>query len=160
MPGDLLGHLIEPTAPSYTWLWVAAALVCLIVLWYAGLYWWTTAERDRGEPSLIASARMALQRRRALRVLQGIQNRYRAGDITSAGAGAELSEELRRFLHDVTGVRAQYVQVPDIVSVSGGVLAPAGPVLADLADAQFNAHSRVDIDVTAQSAEDLVRRWT
>ncbi len=55
---------------------------------------------------------------------------------------------------------ARYVQVPDMAAVSGGALAPAAPVLADLEDAQFNAQSTVDIGTSGAAAEDLVRQWT
>jgi len=52
------------------------------------------------------------------------------------------------------------VQVPDITTVAAGALAPAAPVLADLADAQFNAASTVGIDAVSRAAQDLVREWT
>lgn len=152
--------LIGPTPYSSIWTWIAVALTVLTVLWYAGVFWWTAPGRTHSEPSVIGSARGALQRRRALRAIQSIQSDYRTGQLTAAAAGAALSEEVRHFLHDATGLRAEYVQVPDIASVSGGVLAPAAPVLADLEDAQFNARSTVDIGAVGHVAEELVRRWT
>jgi hypothetical protein len=160
VPDDLLGYLIGPTPYSSVWLWLAAALIVLILLWYGGVLWWTAPGRPHSEPSVIGSARAALQRRRALRAIQAIQNRYRAGELTDAETAGELSDEVRRFLREVTGLRAEYVQVPDIAAVSGGVLAPAADVLADLEDAQFNAASLIDIDATARTAEELVRQWT
>lgn len=160
MPDDLLGNLIGPTPYSSVWLWLAVALAVLTVLWYVGVFWWTAPGRTRSEPSVIGSARMALQRRRALRAIQAVQNHYRAGEMTRTAAAAALGEQVRRFLHDTTGVRAEYIQVPDIPTVSGGVLAPAAPVLADLEDAQFNAGSTVGIDAVSHAAEELVRGWT
>ncbi len=160
MPDDLLGGLIGPTPYSSVWLWLAVALAVLTVLWYIGVFWWTAPGRTRSEPSVIGSARVALQRRRALRAIHAIQNHYRTGELMAVAAAAALGEQVRRFLHDATGVRAEYVQVPDIAAVSGGVLAPAAPVLADLEDAQFNAGSGVDIGATGQAAEELVRQWT
>ncbi|CAN7682291.1 hypothetical protein [Mycolicibacterium frederiksbergense] len=160
MPDDLLGGLIGPTPYSSIWLWLAVALAVLTVLWYIGVFWWTGPGRTHSEPSVIGSARAALQRRRALRAIQAIQNQYRTGELTATAAAAALGEHVRRFLRDTTGVRAEYVQVPDMAAVSGGVLAPAAPVLADLEDAQFNAGSGVDIGATGQAAEELVRQWT
>lgn len=160
MPDDLLGYLIGPTPYSSVWLWLAAALIVLTALWYAGVFWWTAPGRQHSEPSLVGSARVALQRRRALRSINAIQNRYRAGQLAAPATGAALSEEVRRFLHQATGLRAEYVQVPDIAAVGGGVLAPAATVLADLEDAQFNADSVIDIEATARAAEELVRQWT
>lgn len=160
MPDDLLGYLIGPTPYSSVWLWLAAGLITCVLLWYGAVFWWTAPGRRRSEPSLVGSARIALQRRRALRAIHAIQNRYRAGELTAAGTGAALSEEVRRFLRDATGLPAEYVQVPDIVTVSGGVLAPSATVLADLEDAQFNTASTIDIEATARAAEELVRQWT
>jgi len=160
VPDDLLDRLIGPTPYSSIWIWIAVALTVLTVLWYIGVFWWTTPGRRHSEPALLGSARVALQRRRALRAIHAVQNRYRAGELTAGAAGAALSEEVRRFLHDATGLRAEYVQVPDISTVSGGLLAPAAPVLADLEDAQFNADSSVDIGTAGQAAEELVRQWT
>lgn len=160
MPDDLLGYLIGPTPYSPVWLWLAVALIVATVVWCVAVLWWTAPGRRRSEPSLVGSARVALQRRRALRAIQTIQNRHRAGELTASGTGAALNEEVRRFLRDATGLRAEYVQVPDIAAVSGGVLAPAATVLADLEDAQFNADSTIDVGASARAAEELVRQWT
>ncbi|MGK2866223.1 MAG: hypothetical protein ACSLFA_06210 [Mycobacterium sp.] len=160
MPDDLLDHLIGPVPYSAGWLWVAGALTLLTILWYVGVLWWTAPGRRHAEPSVIGSARMALQRRRTLRAIGQIESRYQSGELAAAPASAALSVELRRFLREATGVDARYVQVPDIAAVSGGALAPAAPVLADLEDAQFNAQSTVDIGTSGAAAEELVRQWT
>ncbi|MGW0160122.1 hypothetical protein ACWDUN_12465 [Mycobacterium sp. NPDC003323] len=157
MPDDLLGYLVGPTPYSSVWLWLAAALVALTVLWYLGVLWYT---RPHAEPSVIGTARVALSRRRTLRAIDGIEKQVRAGDLDDGAAGAALGAHLRGFLRDATGVRAEYVQVPDLVAVSGGTLAPAVPVLTDLADVQFNAGSAVDIGAAITAARDLVRQWT
>ena len=109
MPDDLLGGLIGPTPYSSVWLWLAVALAVLTALWYIGVFWWTAPGRTRSEPSVIGSARVALQRRRALRAIHDIQNHYRTGELTAVAAAAALGEQVRRFLHDATGVRAEYV---------------------------------------------------
>ncbi|ANE78578.1 hypothetical protein A7U43_03790 [Mycobacterium adipatum] len=160
MPDDLVDNLIGPTPYSSVWLWLAVALAGLTVCWYAGVFWWTAAGRTRGERALIGAARVALHRRRALRAMQTIQSAYRAGELTANRAGAALNEEVRRFLSAATGLRVEYMQVPDIATVAAGALAPAAPVLTDLADAQFNAASAVGIDAVSRAAQDLVREWT
>jgi hypothetical protein len=157
---DLLGHLIGPVPFSSGWLWAAAALTMLTVLWYAAVFWWTAPGRQHAELSVIGSARLALHRRRALRSIQDIETRYRKGELAAAPAGAALGVELRRFLQEVTGLNAQYVQVPDLAKVSGGALAPAAPILVDLEDAQFNPDSTVDIRGCGATVRELVRQWT
>jgi hypothetical protein len=160
VPDDLLRHLIGPTPYSAVWLWIAVALMVLTALWYVAVLWWTAPGRQRPESSIIGSARSALVRRRTLRAIREIEKHYRSGDLAAAQAGAALNLELRRFLRDITGLQAEYVQVPDIAEVSGGVLAPAAPVLAALEDAQFNAESAADIGTIGEAAQELVRQWT
>ncbi|MGB5149894.1 MAG: hypothetical protein WBN99_07945 [Mycobacterium sp.] len=150
MPADLLGHLIGPVPFSSVWLWVAAACVVLTVLWYAAVLFWTAPGRQRAELSVVG----------ALRAIQDIETRYEEGELAASQAGAALGVELRRFLREVTGLKAEYVQVPDIATVSGGALAPAAPVLVDLEDAQFNSDSTVDISACGAAVRELVRQWT
>lgn len=160
MPDDLVGRLIGPTPYSSTWLWVAGALLALTVLWYVVVFRWTAPGRARGEPSMIGSAHIALLRRRTMRSIDGIERRFGAGDLTRPAAGAALGAELRRFLRDATGLSVEYVQVPDLPSISGGTLAPAAPLLADLEDLQFNAESAVDVGAAGSATRELVRQWT
>ena len=160
MPVDLVGELIGPTPYSSSWLWVAGLLIGLTVLWYVAVLRWTAPGRERGQPSMIAAARLALLRRRTMRSLDGIESHLRTGNLTPTAAGAAMSSELRRFLRDATGLRAEYVQVPDLPSVSGGRLAPAAAILADLEDIQFNAETAVDLGAAGAAARELVRQWT
>ncbi|WP_395309114.1 hypothetical protein V4U86_28120 [Mycobacterium sp. AMU20-3851] len=160
MPDDLVGELVGPTPYSSSWLWVAGLLIGLTVLWYLAVLRWTAPGRERDQPSMIEAARLALLRRRTMRTLDGIESRLGTGDLTPAAAGAAVSSELRRFLRDATGLRAEYVQVPDLTSVSGGRLAPAAAILADLEDVQFNAETAVDLGAVGTAARELVRQWT
>lgn len=160
MPDDLVGRLIGPTPYSSSWLWAAGALIALTVLWYVVVFRWTAPGRPPELPSVLDAARIALLRRRTVRSLDGIERRFRTGSLTPAAAGAALGSELRRFLRDATGLRAEYVQVPDLPSVSGGRLAPAAPILAELEDAQFNADTAVDLGAAGAAARELVRQWT
>ena len=77
-------------------------------------------------------------RYRFARAVRAIGDRYRAGELAAAPAGEAVSRELRRFLHQVTGVRAEYMQLDDIASSE---IASAAPLLANLIDVQFNAAS-------------------
>ncbi|AKS31393.1 hypothetical protein [Mycolicibacterium goodii] len=151
---DVLGHLIGPTPYSAVWLWVAVALTIALIAWYAAVFALTRAGR---EAPILKAARTELARRRATRTVRGIGARLRAGELTPVQAAAGLSREVRDFLHAVTGVRAQYLQVDDIAD---GALAPAAPLLRDLTDLQFNRHTAVDAEAAGRSAEELIRTWT
>ena len=131
MPDDLLGGLIGPTPYSSIWLWLAVALAVLTVLWYIGVFWWTAPGRTHSEPSVIGSARAALQRRRALRAIRTIQNQYRTGELTSTAAAAALGEHVRRFLRDTTGVRAERVHADSNRRLSHGIEREPRAILFD-----------------------------
>lgn len=157
MPDDLLRHVIGPTAYSPAWWWLAAALILLLVVWYTAVFVLTSTRRRLRDLPVIGAARDELIKRRATRAVRSIGNRYRAGDLAAAPAGAALSREVRAFLHAATGVRVQYMQIDDIAI---STLAPAAPILSELTDVQFNDRSTVDIGVASESAEELIRRWT
>jgi len=96
-------------------------------------------------------------RHRYAKAVRDIGDRYRAGELDAAPAGAAVSAELREFLRFVTGVRAEYMQLDDIAD---SALAPAAPLLAELSDAQFNDVSHVDVGLVSADAEELIRSWT
>ncbi|MBU8807546.1 hypothetical protein KL953_01410 [Mycolicibacterium goodii] len=154
MPDDLLSHLIGPTPYSALWLWVAVALTVALIGWYVCVFVFTKPGR---QVPVLTAARTELAKRRSVRAVRGIGTRFRQGELTAAQAAAELSREVREFLHAVTGLRAQYMQVGDIAD---GELAPAAPLLSDLTDLQFNRHTAVDADVAGRAAEELIRTWT
>jgi hypothetical protein len=97
-----------------------------------------------------------LLRRRFSRAIHTIDEQYRAGKLTAAQAGRQMSRTLRSFLHQATGSRAQYMHVDRI---SSSELAEAAPLLAALNDAQFNSASPVDVSEVGSTAEELIRSW-
>jgi hypothetical protein len=105
---------------------------------------------------LVGATRDRLIRYRAARNVRAIGDRYRAGDLAAAPAGEAVSRELRRFLRQVSGVRAEYMQIED---VENSEIAPAAPVLAHLVDVRFNTASDLDVGVLSRDAEELIRSW-
>jgi hypothetical protein len=157
VPDDLLRHVIGPTPYSPIWLWIAIGLIVLVCAWYAGVFLLTSRRRPVRELPVLGAARAELLRRRSARAVRAIGNRYRAGDLTAAGAGAALSAELRGFLHSATGVQAQYMQVD---AIGDSAAAPAAPILAELTDIQFNHRSTLDAGTASATTEELIRGWT
>lgn len=154
---DLLRHVIGPTPYSSWWPWAAVALLLILVASYAAIFLVTMPSRRlRGLP-VIGPARDRMVKYRFARAVHEIGVRYRAGELAAAGAGAAVSDQLRAFLHQATGLPAQYMQLE---SLAAGELAPAATVLADLNDAQFNLTSQVDVAMATDSAEELIRAWT
>lgn len=157
MPVDLLDLVIGPTPYSSSWLWLAAGLSALLIVWYAAVFVFTMPGRRIRELPVIGATRSELLKRRSARAVRVIGDRYRAGELPAAPAAAAISREVRTFLHRSTGARAEYMQVD---AIAAGELAPAAPVLGDLTDAQFNAESLIDVATASDSAEELIRTWS
>ncbi|CAN5555621.1 hypothetical protein BH09ACT7_BH09ACT7_44860 [soil metagenome] len=157
MPDDLLRFVSGPTPYSSSWIWVAVLLLLALIGWYAGIFVLTMPGRRMRNLPVISATRSELLKRRCARAVRAIGDRHRAGDLAAAPAAEAVSRELRAFLHQATGTRAEYMQV-DAIAASG--LASAAPVLTDLIDAQFNADSTVDVGSVSDSAEELIRTWT
>ncbi|OBB17179.1 hypothetical protein A5761_10260 [Mycolicibacterium setense] len=157
MPDDLLRHVIGPMPYSPVWLWTAIGLILLLCGWYLAVFALTSRQRSVRDLPVLGAARAEFLRRRSARAVRTIGNRYRSGDLSAAPAGAALSRELRAFVHAVTGVRAQYMQVD---AIAGSAAAPAAPILAQLTDIQFNHRSKLDAGTASDTAEELIRGWT
>jgi hypothetical protein len=157
VPDDLLRFVSGPTPYPSWWLWVAVFLLLVLIGWYAAVFLLTTPSRQIRSLPVIGATRSQLLKRRFVRAVHAIGDRHRAGELAAAPAAEAVSRELRAFLHQATGARAEYMQVDDIAA---GRLSLAAPVLTDLIDAQFNADSTVDVGSVSDSAEELIRRWT
>ena len=156
MPDDLLRHVIGPTPYSSWWLWLAIGLSVLLVAWYVGVVVFTMPRRRLRTVPLVGATRDRMIRYRAARNVRAIGDRYRAGELAAAPAGEAVSRELRRFLHQVSGMRAEYMQVED---VENSDIAPAATVLAHLVDVRFNTASQLDVGLVSRDAEELIRSW-
>lgn len=157
MPDDVLQFVFGPSQYSALWLWLGLALLLLVIVWVVGVVVWTLpADRLRSIPG-IRSVHSKLLRRKFVRAIRSVDGRYRAGELSSAQAGHEMSKTLRSFLYQATGARAQYMHVEAIKS---SVLAEAAPLFRALNDAQFNAASPVQVSEVGATAEELIWSWT
>jgi hypothetical protein len=150
--------MIGPTAYSSAWWWLALLLSVALIAWYAGVLLWTVPGRRLRDARVIGGLREGLARHRYAKAIRDIGVRYRTGELDSVSAAAALSGELRGFLHSVTGVRVEYMQLDDIAD--DGALASAAPIFGELGDAQFNDASHVDVGMVSTAAEELIRSWT
>lgn len=157
MSDELVQFVIGPTSYSSGWLWLAVALLVVLVAWYVAVLVFTMPGRQiRGLP-VLGAARSGLTKRRSARTVRAIGERYRTGELAAAPAAAAISRELRAFLHAATGTRAEYMQVD---AIAASELAAAAPVLAQLIDAQFNADSSVDVGTVSAATEELIHAWS
>ncbi|OBA59924.1 hypothetical protein A5647_15710 [Mycobacterium sp. 1100029.7] len=157
MPDDLLRHVFGPQPYSSSWLWLAALLTVGIICWYAGVFVWTLPSHRLRRIPVVRRLHARLIRDRFARRVQRITDEYTAGHVSAPAACAAISRTVRSFLHQVTGARAQYLQVG---AIAGGDLAAAAPLLIRLSDGQFNAETDVDVADASCQARELIRSWT
>lgn len=157
MPDDLLRHVFGPQPYSPWWLWLGVLLLLAVFGWYAGVFVWTLPSRRLRRIPVVRRMHARLIRQRFARRVRGITDEHEAGQISAPAACAAISRTVRSFLHQATGVRAQYLQVGALADAS---LAAAAPLLARLNDAQFNAEARADVADVSARAQELIRSWT
>lgn len=157
MPDELLRHLIGPT-PYSTWrLWAAVLLMLLVVAWYAFVFVATLpSDRLRGRP-VVGPLHAQLLRRRYVGRIAEITAAHEAGRMSAPEACGAISRTLRSFLHQATGVRAQFMQID---TLADSIVGAAAPVLADLGEARFADEHRADVGQLGARAQELVRTWT
>lgn len=157
MPDELLRHVLGPTPYSPWWLWAAILLVLLVIAWYAVVFVATLpSDRLRGRRVVGPLHARLLRRRYAGRIAE-ITAAHEAGRMSAPEACAAISRTLRSFLHQATGVRAQYMQIDTLADSSVGA---AAPVLADLGEARFTDEPHADVGQLGARAQELVRTWT
>lgn len=132
-------------------------LICAVIVFYTTVFVWTLPSYQLRRIPVVRRMHGRLIRSRFARCVQHIADEYDAGRMSSPAACAAISRTLRSFLHQVTGAKAQYLQLG---SIAEGGLAGAAPLLARLGDAQFNADTRVDVADVSSRAQELIRSWT
>jgi hypothetical protein len=158
MPGDdLLRFIGGPLAASWWWLVLAIVIVGAVVTWCVAVVVWTMPPQRLRAIPVIRDLHARLIRRRFIRSVQQITQRYRERTLSQAQAGAAYGRTVRSFLFLRTGVRAQYLHLADLTD---GELSKAVPLLTVLDDAQFNTRSRADVTSLGRSAEELIRTWS
>ncbi|TFV55069.1 hypothetical protein E4P42_24080 [Mycobacterium sp. PS03-16] len=157
MPDDLLRFVSGPTPYSAWWLWLAVALLVAVIAWYGLIIVATLpSHRLRGR-RIIGPLHARVLCRRYVRRLAGIEAAHHDGRVTAEDACAQTSRTVRSFLHQATGIRAQYLHIDDLAA---GKLAAAAPLLADLGEARFSGAAHCDVADATARAQELVRSWT
>ncbi|MCV7100754.1 hypothetical protein [Mycobacterium palustre] len=160
MPDDLLRHVFGPQPYSSCWLWWAVLLGLAVIAWHAGVLVWTLPSYRLRRIPVVRRAHARLIRDRFARRVQGIADEHRAGRTSAPEACAAISRTVRSFLHQATGVRAQYLHAGAVKDEAGASLAAAAPLLARLGNGQFNTEAQVDVADVSARARELIRSWT
>lgn len=157
MPGDLLRYVGGPQPYSSWWLWLGVLLVVIVIGWYVLVFVATMSTSRLRQIPVVGDLQGRLMRRRFAATIRRIGERRRRGELSDAGAYDAMNHAVRSFLHQATGVRAQYLQVHEIAA---GALAPAAPLIAALRDARYDTTAHPDADRLGETAEELIRSWS
>lgn len=156
MSVDLLRFVAGPEPYSAWWWWFALALIAVVITWYTAVFTWTMPSWRLRRIPAVRLAHARLIRRKFDRAIRDIDDKRRAGDLSDAQAFAAMNRTLRSFLHQKTGVRAQYQHIED---VTDSEIAAAAPLLETLNDARFNTRSDVDAQRVGSDVRELIRTW-
>jgi hypothetical protein len=157
VPGDLLRYVGGPTPYLSWWPWLAAILLLVVIGWYTAVFVATLPTSRLREIQALRVLHARLTRRRFAGGIRHIGEQRRRGELSDAQAYDQMSHTVRSFLHQATGVGAQYLHVDEIAA---GDLAPAAPLIAALRDARFDTTADADPDRLGTQAEELIRSWT
>ena len=116
MPGDLLRFVGGPTPYSSWWLWLALVLLVVVIVWYAAVFVVTLPNDRLRELPAFGDLHARLTRRRFAGGIRHIIDLRRRGELSDAQAYDQMSHTVRSFLHQATGVRAQYLHVDEIAA--------------------------------------------
>jgi hypothetical protein len=157
VPDELLRFVGGPETYSTVWLWIGLALLAVLILWYAAALVWTLPSQRLRRIPVLRDMHARVLRRRFGRAVRAVTDGHRRGELSAAEAGTRLSRTLRSFLHQATGVPAQYLQLDELAETG---LADAAELFAELEEARFAAAPGVDVASVGRKAEEVVRTWS
>lgn len=157
MAGDSLKWIVAPLPYSVFWAVLGVLLILLVIGWFVGALVWTLpVERLRTIPVLRDISARVLQRKFGTAVGR-VDERYRAGELDSRQAYAEMSRILRNFVYYRTGVRAQYMALGEVAHSPAAAVAP---VVSALYARQFDLDDRPDVAVAAAQVRSAIQAWS
>jgi len=156
VPGDLLRYVGGPGPYSSWWLWLGLVMLAVVIAWYAAVFVATMPGSRLRRIRVVRDVHGRLLRRRFAGTIRRISDCRRRGELSDAQAYAQMSQTVRGFLQQATGIRAPYLHVEEIGT---GALASAAPLIAALRDARFDTTTDADPDRLGSQAEELIRSW-
>lgn len=147
-----------PDPYASVWVWVGAALVAAVALWYVWV-WRSTRVRPVVVPPRITPDRLSRLRADYSRQIDAVVRRATAGEITQRRAHQQISVLVRHFVQEVSGVRAPTMTLTDLTA-SGPRLTPVSDVVATLYPGEFGTEETRTLVGAASVAKEVVARWT
>ena len=155
---DFVDFLFHPMAYSVWWVIGAVLVVLLVVAWVVGVYVWTLpVERLRGIP-VIRAVTFRVLRFKFTRALSKVDQRHRAGQLTTREAFHEVSRIFRRFIAFRTGYLAREMTATDVAY--SPLDRSAVNVLSLTYPGQFDDVDPRTLPAVVDAARTAVARWT
>lgn len=158
MPGA--GELADPVAYAPVWSWLAWVLPVVVLLWYAGVTWWTRDEDASPVPARMRARVQAWRARREhLRRLARIEAEVSHGALSAREAHQAVSATVRSFVAAVSPLDARTMNLEQLRAAAP----PAVVALVEHAyPPAFRAgHSEAEerLGPALQDARALVEGW-
>lgn len=157
MAGDYLKWIVAPLPYSMLWLVLGVLLILGVIGWFVGVVVWTLpVERLRTIP-VIRDITARVLRHKFSAAIGRVSDRYRAGELSSRQASAEMSRVLRNFVYFQTGVRVQYMALGEMTHSAAAAVAPA---MSALYARQFESGDAPDIAATVAQVRSTIQAWS
>lgn len=150
-------ELTDPVGYSPLWLWLAVLAVVLVVGWYAGVTLWAHGRRRAPADRRPSSA---TSRERALADLDRIAHQVAAGSLPERAGYQQMSQVVRRFVAEMTGLPAQSMALADLRAAGVPGVADAVALMYPPEFAPPPAPQHEPLGHTVARARHLVATWT
>ena len=140
------------------WLWVGIAVLALVALWYA-FVWWSTRERKVAQATPVAADRLAELRADYTRRIEVVLARAASGEISQRHGHQQLSVLVRRFVQEVSGIAAPTMTLTELTD-GGSRLTPVSEVVGTLYPGEFAPRETATLVGAGAVAKQVVARWS
>jgi hypothetical protein len=140
------------------WLWVGVAILALVALWYA-FVWWSTRERKVARATPVAPDRLAQLRADYTRRIDAVLVRAAAGEVSQRRAHQQLSVLVRHFVQEVSGIEASTMTLTEL-NERGPRLTPVSEVVGALYPGEFGPRETATLAGAGTVAKQVVARWS
>jgi hypothetical protein len=147
-----------PDPYAARWGWIGAALLLVVLFWYAWV-WWSTRRRPVVVPARVAPDRLTRLRADYTHQIDLVLARAAAGEITQRRGHQQISVLVRHFVQEVSSIHAPTMTLTELTA-SGERLTPVAQVVGALYPGEFAPHQTETLAGAGGVAKQVVARWT
>ncbi|MDN5744706.1 MAG: hypothetical protein L0H31_06235 [Nocardioidaceae bacterium] len=154
---DLPDEFAGPVAYADRWLWIAVALIGVVVLYYLACWWFTRPPKERTIRRLEVSVPDV--RLEHLGRIDQVVARVQLGELSPRDGHQQLSEVLRSYVASVTTLPARTMALADFRNSAPQPLVDAIELMYPPEFAPDDALAEQGFESAAQASRHLVGSW-